>query len=204
VIDSGARLEVLQGRMQDAPAGHWPAREAEAEAEAEAWAWLRQAIAEHGAMLWRFVMPRVAGVEDVADAICQEVWQALARQPVPPREMGAWLRGTARHKVLDQYRRERRRALWEVPLELFQSHAADPEMVLEAQWEGEQVYAALRRLPVRARQLLALHYLEGWTLQDLAAMEGRSVKAVECQLYRARAAFRVAYTRELEPDGHGR
>jgi RNA polymerase sigma-70 factor (ECF subfamily) len=187
MVDSGAQLEVLRGRFASRPE--------EAFDEAEAWAWLRQAIAEHGVMLWRFVIPRVAGVEDVADGICQEVWQALARQPVPPRDMAAWLRGTARHKILDQYRRERRRALWEVPLGLFQSGAEDPESMLEAQWEGEQVYAALRKLPVRGRQLLVLHYIEGWSLGDLAVLEQRTVKAVECQLYRARAAFRVAYAK---------
>ncbi|HEV3230927.1 MAG TPA: sigma-70 family RNA polymerase sigma factor [Candidatus Dormibacteraeota bacterium] len=178
---STARLEVLQGTGRPD--------------EGEAWAWLRDAIAEHGAMLWRFVIPRVAGAEHVADGICQETWQALARQPVAPREMGAWLRGTARHKILDQYRRERRRTLWEVPLGLFQGTGDNPETVLEAHWESEQVYAALRRLPVRSRQLLVLHYIEGWSLQDLAALERRSVKAVECQLYRSRAAFRIAYTR---------
>jgi RNA polymerase sigma factor (sigma-70 family) len=161
--------------------------------DAHAWAWLREAIAEQGPMLWRFVMPRVAGMTDVADAVCQETWQALARQPVPPLDLPAWLRGTARHKILDQYRRERRRTFWEVPLEFLQGKGDDPESVLEAQWAADQVHAALRKLPARSRQVLVLHYLEGWSVPDMAALQGRSLKAVECQLYRSRAQFRAAY-----------
>src|SRR5262245_41777027 len=126
-------------------------------ADGDAWGWLRETIAEQGPMLWRFVLPRVAGVDDVADSICQDTWQALAAQPLLPRDLPAWLRGTARHKILDQYRRERRRTFWEVPLELFQGKTGDPETLLEAQWESERVYETLRRLPVRSRQLLMLH-----------------------------------------------
>ena len=168
--------------------------------EGDAWAWLRASIAEHGPMLWRFVLPRVAGADDVADSVCQETWQALARQPVPPREMGAWLRGTARHKILDEFRRERRRSFWEVPLQAFHGMGQDPEEVLERNWESEVVYAALRRLPVRERQVLILHYLEGWSVGDLAALLRRTPKSVECQLYRARTSFRAAYVREADDD----
>ena len=71
---------------------------------------------------------------------------------------------------------------------------ADPEFELNARWEAEQVYAALRKLPARSRQSLILYYLEGWTVADLAAMFKRSPKAIECQLYRARVAFRKVYT----------
>jgi RNA polymerase sigma factor (sigma-70 family) len=164
--------------------------------EGDAWAWLRAAIADHGPMLWRFVLPRVAGADDVADAVCQETWQALARQPVEPRDLAAWLRGTARHKILDQFRRERRRAFWEVPLEFLHSSGEDPEEVLERNWESELVYSALGRMAVRERQVLILHYLEGWSVPDLAALLRRTPKSVECQLYRARTSFRRAYVRE--------
>ena len=160
----------------------------------DAWGWLRAAIAQQGPMLWRFVLPRVAGADHVADGICQETWEALARQPVPPRDLGAWLRGTARHKILDQFRRERRLAFWEIPLEAIGgAGASDPEFILEARWDAEQVYVALRQLPARSRQTLILYYLEGWTIAELAATFGRSPKAVECQLYRARVAFRKVY-----------
>ena len=182
-MTSSVDLHVLDGQEPD---------------EGEAWAWLRDAISEHGGMLWRFVLPRVSGASDIADGICQETWQALARQPVPPRDMPAWLRGTARHKILDQFRRERRRSFWEVPLEMLQGSGTNPETVLETRWEGEEVYAALRRLPVRSRQLLVLHYLEGWSVAELAALHGRSAKAVECQLYRARVAFRGSYVKPTD------
>ncbi|MHB8509362.1 MAG: RNA polymerase sigma factor [Candidatus Dormibacteria bacterium] len=180
-MDTGSELRILPGA---------------APPDGEAWAWLRVAIADHGPMLWRFVLPRLAGDHDAADSICQEVWQALSQQPTPPREIGAWIRGTARHKVLDRYRRERRRTFWEVPLEVFAGTSGDPEEQLEAQWDNEQVYAALRRLPVRFRQVLVLHYLEGWSVAELAALLNRSSKAIECQLYRARAAFRGNFPRE--------
>jgi RNA polymerase sigma-70 factor (ECF subfamily) len=178
-MEAQPRFEVLEGYQ----AGD----------DSEAWQWLRDAITEHGPMLWRFVLPRVSGMTDVAESICQESWQALARQPIPPRELSAWLRGTARHKILDQFRRERRRAFWEVPLEIFQGKSEDPESLLEARWETENVWAALRRMPVRSRQLLVLHYLEGWSVAELAGLTGRTPKAVECQLYRARVAFRGTY-----------
>jgi len=167
----------------------------------DAWGWLRAVIAQQGPMLWRFVLPRVAGMEDVADGVCQETWEALARQAEPPRDIGAWLRGTARHKVLDQFRRERRLAFWEIPLEAIgRAGMADPEFILDARWQAAEVYAALRRLSPRARQALILYYIEGWTVAELAELFGRSAKAVECQLYRARVAFRRVYTEAAADD----
>ena len=163
--------------------------------ETEAWAWLREAIAEHGPMLWRFTLPRLAGDHDAADSVCQEVWQALSQQPTPPRDLSPWLRGTARHKILDRYRRDRRRSFWEVPLEVFAGSDGDPEEQLETRWDNERVYAALRALPVRFRQILVLHYIEGWSVSELAGLLNRSPKAIECQLYRARAGFRNQYSR---------
>jgi RNA polymerase sigma-70 factor (ECF subfamily) len=63
----------------------------------------------------------------------------------------------------------------------------------------EQVHDALRRLTVEQRSSLLLQILGGFTCAEIAQMESTTEAAVKQRLYRAREAFRNAYTKEDLP-----
>jgi RNA polymerase sigma-70 factor (ECF subfamily) len=61
-------------------------------------------------------------------------------------------------------------------------------------------HAALARLPGPQRAALALRYLDGLAVAEVAACLGRSVHATETLLVRARAALRRIYREESSGD----
>lgn len=81
-----------------------------------------------------------------------------------------------------------RRSRREVPLPNPEEFGV-PELVGDA----VAVRDALARLPERQRRLLALVYLDGFSLAETAAMTGQSVSAIKTALWRARAAFAKSY-----------
>jgi RNA polymerase sigma-70 factor (ECF subfamily) len=101
----------------------------------------------------------------------------------------AWLLSIARHVLVDEVRRGRRLA----PLpETLVDPAASPD-------EQVAVADALNRLPETQRRLLALVYVDGYSLAEVAALTGTSDGAAKTALWRARAAFRSVYGEDAVP-----
>lgn len=104
-----------------------------------------------------------------------------------------WLIGTARHKLVDHWRRTGRN-----------------QQLLEELWDGNEpaadsnepvetmhVQAVLARLLPHHRAALTLRYLDGLTVGQVAQLVDRSLHATESLLVRAKAAYRHAAA-ELE------
>ena len=101
-----------------------------------------------------------------------------------------WLIGTARHKLVDHWRRtERHRAalveLWD---------ATDPPDDHEGPVDTAHVRQILDRLAPPHRAALVLRYVDGLSVPEVAALLDRSVHATESLLMRAKAAYRNATT----------
>jgi RNA polymerase sigma-70 factor (ECF subfamily) len=63
-----------------------------------------------------------------------------------------------------------------------------------------QVRAALHRLPVEQRQVLALAYFGGHTQREIAGMTGVPLGTVKSRMFTAVQRLRVLLTDQLEPD----
>jgi RNA polymerase sigma-70 factor, ECF subfamily len=61
---------------------------------------------------------------------------------------------------------------------------------------AERMARALGTLPPRAREAIVLFELEGWSLEELAELQGQSLSAVKSRLARARARLRRHYQRD--------
>ena len=101
-----------------------------------------------------------------------------------------WLIGTARHKLVDHWRREGRQRealeeLYDGAAEPFDSH--DPVDVIEAL----HVHDVLSRLSPHHRAALTLRYLDGLPVEQVAVLLDRSLHATESLLMRAKATFRT-------------
>jgi RNA polymerase sigma-70 factor, ECF subfamily len=98
-----------------------------------------------------------------------------------------WLIGTARHKLVDHWRREGRQR--EALDDLYgAAEAVDSNDPIEAL----HVHTVLSQLPPHHRAALTLRYLDGLPVEQVAAHLERSVHATESLLVRAKASYRAA------------
>ena len=140
-----------------------------------------RAFREEGDRLLRFIRRRVAEPE-AAEDILQDIFvQALrnlnALQVVD--NLLAWLYTTARNRIIDWYRRGRRRA---VPLEGREAEASLAELAAGSglPLEREQVRGlvadalleALAELPAAQREVFLLQAVEGRTFREISEATG--------------------------------
>lgn len=150
--------------------------------------------------VWRYAFAQLAGHVAAAEDVVSETFLAAVRQVARLRpeggSVGGWLIGIARHKVGDVRRRRGRVRTGPVPDEPARDDDADgPAAPLEAAETRAQVAAVMDGLPDDQRQALEWKYLDGLSVRDIARRLGRTEKAAETVLYRARNAFREAFER---------
>jgi len=170
---------------------------------------LRQAVLAGDERAWRtwydesfaglhaYVLWRCAGLRDFADEVVQETWLTAVRRIRdfdPERgSFASWLHGIAAHLLRNHFRREVRRngrhgrhgRLAARPAE-----TAAAEADLQRREEAGRVARALAALPDRYEAVLRAKYLDGRSVQEIAAAWDETPKAVESLLTRARQAFR--------------
>lgn len=109
-----------------------------------------------------------------------------------------WLIGTARHKLVDHWRRQAReeRGLRQINGSQQEDDPWDVEL------DALRARETLDRLGPHHRSALTLRYLDDLPVPEVAALLNRTVHATEALLVRARAAFRRAYTESGGEDDH--
>ena len=110
----------------------------------------------------------------------------------------AWLIGTARHKLVDHWRRLEREERGLRLLDGGKEHTEDP-------WDDEldalRAHQVLEQLSPPHRAALTLRYLDDLPVPRVAALLGRTLHATEALLVRARAGFRRQYESTEQPGG---
>ena len=154
--------------------------------------------------VYGFFLRRCA--KEVAEDLTQEVYLDLARRARRGDDLSAltvgWLRTVARSRLIDHVRAEARR---ERKLSLAWS-AVSPEeragigvgTTAALVDLGPATEHALEVLSTAERCALVLHHLDGLSVADVASSIGRSVRATESLLARARRKFRAAFEEEPE------
>jgi RNA polymerase sigma-70 factor, ECF subfamily len=138
------------------------------------------------------LLPRTDLAEDLAQEVFLAAWQNLASFG-GKSSLEAWLLGIARHKVEDHYR-ARLRAMASIE-EVFED-APEPALALDVEGKldqdrlRERTLRVLADLPEHYRLALLWRYWEKCPAQEIAARTGKTEKAVERLLDRARHQFR--------------
>ncbi len=142
------------------------------------------------------IKTRISNDKD-AEELTQEVFlNCLKHLPLFRGDSSilTWMTGVARHEVADYYRKKyAKKAISYLPLsELVIGHP-----IADAHETSEKVKHVFAQLNEESRELLLLKYIDGKKVKDIADEVGRSVKAVESDLFRAREEFKRLYSLDL-------
>jgi RNA polymerase sigma-70 factor, ECF subfamily len=181
------------------PAGGEPAESREAQLVSAVLRKDRKATAEFVSLcsdwIYPFVryrlLPRTDAVEDLMQEVLISAWKNL---PNFRGDAGlrAWVLGIARHKVEDYYRKR----VHEAESEDEDIDTSEPTIVsqiqerLETAVDHERVHRTLAQLPEAYGLALIWRYRDGKSLREMGQMTGKTEKAMERLLARARESFR--------------
>jgi RNA polymerase sigma-70 factor (ECF subfamily) len=144
--------------------------------------------------VYRYLVARCAGDEALAEEITQQAFVEAIRHRHRfdgRSDAVTWLCAIGRNRLVDHYRRDGREARRQDRLIATYRHA--DETPWRASETRDAVAAAVAQLPADQRLVLLFRYLDGMSVREVAAVIGRSEKATESLLGRAREGFRRAY-----------
>ena len=151
-------------------------------------------VARYSDAIYTYVRHRLAPRADLVDDLVQDVFLAALASLASFRGTSAlrsWLLGIARHKVEAWYREQLRdpRPLGDDEAEPAAESPLVDEVIDRERMEA-RTQEVLRRLPEPYSLALLWRYWEGRSAREMAEATGRTEKAVERLLARARARFR--------------
>ena len=141
--------------------------------------------------LRRRLVPRPEVIEDILQDILLAGWQALPTYR-GDSSLQSWILGIARHKIDDYYRRRIR----EEDISEEEDSAPEPSMVpmleqqLDSAAQQDKVQETLSGMPESYALALIWRYRDERSVREMAQLSGKTEKAMERLLARAREDFR--------------
>lgn len=160
---------------------------------------------QHAPLLQGFIYG-LLGDRAAAEDVFQETFVAVAQSAAsydPERDFLAWVRGVARNKVLEYWRRQGSTPRL-VSEEFLEEMITVAEQYDLTDWQARRTALArcLEQLAPRARQIVELRYAEVPLLSAAIAQQlGWTVNAVNVALSRARSFLQTCTERALRIQG---
>ena len=134
--------------------------------------------------------------------IVQETFIAAGRHIAGLREderFGSWLFGIAHQKCIQHWRKRRpeQEPIDDEDEEFVDIDAGPPELLIRKEQE-EEFMKLLGRLAEAHRSVLLLHFVEDFSLEEIAQITGTGVGTVKSRMHYAKKALRKLYE-ENEP-----
>lgn len=150
---------------------------------------LEELVNRHAPAVYRLAYARTGSREDAEDVMQEVFLRLLRRAPELNGEehLRAWLLHAAANCANSLYRRPWRRR--ELPLEEGNAETAPPP-------EQNEALEAVLALPEKYRIPVCLHYCEGYTTAEVAAILGKKEATIRTWLFRARGLLRDMLTEE--------
>ena len=152
-------------------------------------------VARYADPVYGYVSRRLAPRADLVEDVVQDVF-LVALQKLDTfagqSSIVGWLVGIARHKVEDVYRAQLREPD-PLPDDLDDTNASgEPQLddVIDAARTREKTRRILEQLPAAYSAALLWRYWEGRSIKEMAAQTGKTEKAIERLIARARTHFK--------------
>lgn len=148
---------------------------------------------EHFSGIYGYVAFRLTPQVQDAQDLTQDVfvaglksWDKFRGETTPLQ----WLRAIARRKVADYFKQRRTRVQSEaIP------HSTEVRGDGDAMERAEMLSAMMRSIPSEYADLLEEKYMDGLSVREMAQRRGKTEKAIESALSRARAMLKEKYLR---------
>ena len=149
--------------------------------------------------VWRRLTPKVEMVDDIVQDVFMAAWRAWKGYS-GEASLQTWLLGIARNKVEDHYRRSLSQPLLDLETAADEMPGVEAELgeQLDSQRQAERTAQVLAELPYEYSIALRWRYWEGRSARQVAAASGRTEKAVERLLARARERFKQHWLQNAE------
>jgi len=145
--------------------------------------------------LFYFIRRLVPSEEDAWDAL-QETWMKVIRgigKLQYPERLSPWLFSIARASAMDRmravYANHREEPVENDTLEQFPAEIDEFD-------DAERVHRGLNRISLPHREALTLHFLEDFSIEEMADILGIPPGTVKSRLYHAKRALRAVLERE--------
>jgi RNA polymerase sigma-70 factor (ECF subfamily) len=138
--------------------------------------------------------------DDQAAVVMQDVWMQVLRGLSLLRStdrLTPWLYTIARRMVVNRYRREASEAVVSAS-ERLDATAEDEHEAFEQFESAELVHFGLSRLDVASREVLTLHFLEEFSVAEIAGILEIAEGTVKSRLHRGRSELRRILDQESE------
>ena len=150
----------------------------------------------------RRLLPRKESVEDLMQEILLAAWQNLPNFR-GDSNLRSWILGIARHKVEDYYRKRFREPdanesdePEDGAFDKYASVLPGPEEQFDSAAQWQKVQKTLARLPEVYGLALLWRYRDEMSLSEMAELTGKTEKAMERLLARARESFKRRWSDE--------
>ena len=147
----------------------------------------------HVDRVYRHVCYRVGSVvdaEDLTQQVFLRAWQAIRRYKKTTIPFLAWLIKISHNLVVDFYRSNK--VVTYLDLDFVAGKpSSNPEPLVEARFEQQQMRQAIFELPVDQQQVVLMRFIEGFSYSEIAASISKSEGAVRVILHRALVRLRI-------------
>ena len=149
---------------------------------------VREAVEEYGDMLYRICLVMLKNTADAEDAVQDTFIRYMQKAPAfsSDEHEKAWLIKVTANICKDMLRQRNRTA------ELDE----DALNTLTAADEDSHILEALTQIPEKFRIVLTLHYIEGYKVNEIAEMIGKTSSAVKMRLAKGRKLLEEKYRKE--------
>jgi RNA polymerase sigma-70 factor (ECF subfamily) len=155
----------------------------------------------HAQSVFRFLYSHLSNrldAEDLTGEVFLRAWRSLPKF----REQGvpfvAYLLRVARNAVIDFYRRTRNVQEDDIEEMVIPDHSANPTDAVTTQLESQELRQTMQQLHEEYRLVLTLRFISELSVEETAAVMGKSDGAIRVLQHRALAALR-----KLLEDGKG-
>ncbi len=142
-----------------------------------------------------YVLRRCGSIE-LAEDVTQQAFLEAVRRPEHFRgeaDPVTWLCAIARNKLADHFRREEREARRRMRLVVAEIEPRGDQAAWARRTQREEIEDAIRTLPPLQRGAFVFRYLDELSVREVARLIGKSEKATESLLARAKENFRRGY-----------
>lgn len=110
------------------------------------------------------------------------------------RRFGSWLFAIAHQKVVQTWRKQMHVLIEDNDIpETVASPLESPDEFLIREEQKEQFYAALDQLPLPQRSALLLHFIEDFSLEEIAKITSTTIGTVKSRIHYGKKALKEIY-----------